>query len=239
MPKILFIISNFFLYQSISFAGTSPPSAQWQPEYAVNILILKDSTVEVSENFLEYAQARVSLLNSVLKRSRINVKAKLVSIDSLDIAFNKIEDLVFNHTVRKLKEEKNAHIVFLLSELNFGTSECGLGVVSGNNETAYSVGRYSHWLCLSGDTFIHEVGHNLGLTHSSNQYSLAPYAAGHGTFLWVTVMAYQFYHGGLIRKQVFSNPELECDAFYQCGDAESADAVRFINQNTERFIRND
>ncbi|PNQ53903.1 hypothetical protein C1141_18770 [Vibrio agarivorans] len=238
MLKRLFFLFIIFLVQTTSLAGISPPPSRWQPEYTMNILILKDNTVDMDENFLEYAQARVSLLNSVLKRSRANVKAKLVGANTLDMAFYNIEDFAFNQSVRKMKEDKHAHIVFLFSELNFDTSQCGLGAVTKVNETAYSAGRYESFFCSSGDTFVHEVGHNLGLTHTSNEHSLAQYAAGHGTLFWVTVMAYHFYHGGLIRKQIFSNPEVQCDTFSQCGDTESADAVRFINQNVGRFIRN-
>ena len=237
--KVLLLGLVLLLSHNRILAAITPPPFSWQPEYTAKILVFKDQTADVGHDFTEYAKARVSYLNSVLKRSRANIKVHLIGAIPITMrTFKNAEDFMSDGYVREMKQKLGADIAFLFAELDFGISQCGFGVVTNSNKDAFSIGRAGYWLCLSGDTFVHEVGHNLGLTHTYSDRKDDLYASGYGTFFWVTMMSYSLQHGGLITKHVFSNPALSCDKFYQCGDETLADAVRFINDNAVRFTRN-
>ena len=76
--KIALLGLALFLPHNRTFAAIARPPASWQPEYTVKILVLKDQIADVGQDFKEYAKARVSYLNSVLKCSRANIKAHFI-----------------------------------------------------------------------------------------------------------------------------------------------------------------
>ena len=214
-----------------ALAGSTPPPSVWSPDYQVKILFIIDDTANIGEDLKKYTDQKISSLNSTLKKSHVNLKAKSVGYARLQgVTFKSLYDFRRHPTVGRLKKEKGADIVFVFSDLDFSWTVCGRGYRTQSNRSAYSAGRAGHWLCGATDTFIHEVGHNLGLAHNKSvSGKLAPYAAGHGNWAWVTVMGYPGTHGGLITKDRFSNPNIKCDALYACGDSSDADAVRYIN----------
>ena len=93
--KIILLGLALFLPHNRTFVAITPPSDSWQPEYTVKILVFKDQTADVGQDFKEYTKARVSYLNSVLKRSRANIKAHLIgAIPITERIFKTAEDFM-------------------------------------------------------------------------------------------------------------------------------------------------
>jgi len=223
----------FLTYSSLSFAGASKPPNSWNPDYVGSILILSDRSAIIRTNLKTFAKAKISSLNNTLKKSHINLKFKLAGSKKLNRRFSTLSQFASDKEVIYLKKKYNADIVYLFSDLDFSFSICGKGYVTTDNDWGFSAGRAASWICGSTHTFIHEIGHNLGLSHTYSGSS--SYASGHGTWAWVTRMGYPGVHGGWITKDRFSNPNIKCDSFYKCGDKKEADAARAITENLSRF----
>ena len=114
--KIILLGLALFLPHNRIFAAITPPPASWQPEYTVKILVFKDQTADVGHDFKEYAKARVSYLNSVLKRSRANIKAHLIgAIPITERIFKTAEDFMSDGYVYpsdfKMQDSERCHSV--------------------------------------------------------------------------------------------------------------------------------
>jgi len=134
--------------------------------------------------------------------------------------------------VQSLKSKHNADFVYLFShtEETARRRVCGLGFITNFNSSAYaSQTLVSNYGCdpVGSKTFVHEVGHNLGLSHHFNDRQTS--ASGYGTWAFVTIMATPGKHGGYTRKSRLSNPDISCGFGYKCGDKNTADAITHIN----------
>ncbi|MFA0810250.1 zinc-dependent metalloprotease family protein [Microbulbifer epialgicus] len=81
-------------------------------------------------------------------------------------------------------------------------------------------------------TFVHELGHNMGLTHSRRQGDTSggvyTYGLGHGVNnSFSTIMAYPHYFGSAERLDTFSDPDKICNG-RACGVNNRADAHRAL-----------
>ncbi len=227
---------------------TSAPifSAAWTPEYTVRILFVNDKSARLS-NSSQYNQNAISHLNSVFKKSIVKLKAEYAGSENHNGTFNKLQAAVTNQQVKTWKKQHDADFVFVWSNTGIGNTSCGTGRIVDTNTGAFAMGT-TRTICYPMQTFAHEVGHNLGLNHvtqdildkqKNNQLKNKPlYAAGWGKFGsagFVTTMAYSGIHGGP-RLDIYSTPSIHSCYGYPCGDRDSADAAKYINDKlADRF----
>lgn len=218
--------------------------ADWEPEYEARILFIKDKTVSLSDDVEQFYRDRVSHLNKVLRSSDANLKFDYAGFLHDKGHFESLGEFSKDEWVQHQKALFKADFVFLWSNSAVdGTvsNRCGVAYIAKTNNLAYAVAKEST-KCNESDIFVHEIGHNLGLTHDYSDYpdeATSKYAAGYGNWAWVTMMGHTGVNGGYIQKQVFSNPRIDCDAFYTCGDTVEGDAVRYINETVGKRFKRD
>lgn len=148
--------------------------------------------------------------------------------------------------VSALRNQYGADLVVLFRPMTAQARLCGLANLGGyqtyGDLTAFDESEYAFSLvgidCPVSSALVHEIGHNLGLTHSHLEDGgggTFPFATGHGVNnQFATVMANPARFGSARRAAVFSSPRLDCGAGLACGvhhsDAQQgADAVRALN----------
>lgn len=144
-----------------------------------------------------------------------------------------------------LRERYGADLVVLFRSLPEQSDMCGLANLGGHRThgdmEAFHERDYAFSLvainCPISSVLAHELGHNMGLTHSQRedaQGGTFPFSTGHGVdHAFVTVMASPARFNDASRITLFSNPQLNC-AGLPCGvdhqdRTHGADAVRTLN----------
>ncbi|MGY3854375.1 reprolysin-like metallopeptidase [Aeromonas aquatilis] len=188
------------------------------------------------------AQHDVDKLNSILENSGIyNVFFKLVDVQEIDSdefelassSLQKLDDTLNAVYDCKIKLKKNgtclpdsvklAHADTLIVYTDY-IQDNAIG--TSNGKDIIILGK-----AASATTFAHEIGHNMGLMHTTEDAVNAgkhKYAAGYGvTGLFATIMSYPSVFNTNERLFVFSNPYFKCLG-EPCGDANIANAAKHI-----------
>lgn len=109
---------------------------------------------------------------------------------------------------------------------NFGG--CGVGFLTTRSSNAFNIVKRS---CMAR-SYVHELGHNMGLGHSVAQNSRGSdynYGIGFGVdSVFSTLMAYESAYNTRRRTYLLSNPDYECSGF-TCGLENVADSARASN----------
>lgn len=147
--------------------------------------------------------------------------------------------------VNDLRSTHKADLVVLMGKaeqvtLDNGQSGyvCGIGYVGNPNATS-SAGYSISGVDCGNNTFIHELGHNMGLTHSRKQGDtsggFATYGKGYGVDNdFTTVMAYPHVYGSAVQLDIFSDPDWDNCNGKACGEyingQQDSNSYRALNE---------
>ena len=177
----------------------------------------------------------VDNMNKAYVESQVDIQLRLVGVEFFDSQASgmsdKLTEIRRSSTVANLRDQTGADYVSLLSMSD--RNICGIGYLAVSSAYAFNVtGANCGYL-----TMAHELGHNMGLSHSRRQGDNAGaryrYGLGYGVDgLFSTIMAYPQAFGTRNRLNRFSDPNRECQGV-TCGVAvgtdQEADAHRALN----------
>lgn len=237
-----------------------------QPVDTVDILVLYTKDAEATaegHDINARIAAYIAHANQVYLNSGVKLKLRLIgsnSIESIDpiqdytiLDEKTLRQLQSNAQVSILRRNLGADIVTLLTQSR-KTSQgnvCGTGYqIQGDASTGklspFSYRNTYNLVAIDCDlnTFIHEVGHNMSLGHSSRQSGIGGVhtkGRGYGVDgLYSTVMAYPHLYGTYTQLARLSNPQQNTCLDTDCGhhqhdDEEGNDAADTLNQLSKQL----
>lgn len=199
----------------------------------------------------------ISVSNQIYQDSGVGITLRPVFHAPVDYPagagvdmYRQLEQLTFGShpafsEVSQLRDEFGADLVVLFRSLGPNASLCGVANLGGHDTwgdmLAFDGDEYGFSVvaldCPLRSALAHELGHNMGLTHSRREDGVGgtlPYATGHGVdHGFATVMANPAKFGSAGQIPLFSSPELDCGGL-PCGvdhrdPHHGADAVRTLN----------
>lgn len=199
----------------------------------------------------------VSVSNQIYQDSGIGITLRPVFHAPVDYPagtqvdmYRQLEQLTYGthpafSEVSQLRDHFGADLVVLFRALGPNAKLCGVANLGGHDTRGDMLAFEGHEYgfsvvaldCPLGSALAHELGHNMGLTHSRREDGVGgtlPYATGHGIdHGFATVMANPARFGTATKIPLFSSPQLDCGGL-PCGvdytDPErGADAVRTLN----------
>lgn len=208
------------------------------------------TTVTQGRDIPALAASYVEYANQTYKNSNVGIQLRLVHLRKVaisgtgSVSGEALQNLAKDQNVRELRTKYGADLVVLLTlrqQVSRGFI-CGVGYVpQGANGTFYFGAKYAGYSVTAvncgNPTFVHELGHNMGLGHSYVQGSrggIYQWGRGHGKYNnFSTTMAYPHAYGSAVRVQQFSSPtQAKCNHL-PCGidrsQDDGADAVTSIN----------
>lgn len=191
-----------------------------------------------------YRDSGVAITLRPVHHARVDYQASSADPYTILEELSSSRDPAFLH-VPALRSQFGADLVVMFTPLDAQSDLCGLANLGGyrtmgdmlsfkESDNAYSLVAIN---CPVSSVLAHEVGHNMGLTHSHRENGgggTLPYATGYGVDgQFVTVMATPSRFGNAARVERFSDPTARCGSL-PCGvhhtDAVfGADAVRALN----------
>lgn len=187
----------------------------------------------------------ISHANRIYRNNDLNITLRVVyqgSASSSDLTPTEstLNAVTNSSSVQSARSSSGADMVVLL-----GTSEqlpngyvCGIGWVGqGNNGNMYSSSKNLMYSVTAVDcaatTFVHELGHNMGLGHSVAQGSSGGVyndGVGHGVHNnFSTIMAYPQAFGSASRLDYFSDPYWSGCNGLPCGVAGQSNSWKTLN----------
>ena len=189
----------------------------------------------------------ISHANRIYRNNAINLTLRLVGRQStaatsanMTPSESDLDTLTYSSGVNNARSTYRADMVVLLGkaqQLSNGVV-CGIGWVGqGSNGTLYSSSRDRMHSITAVDcaatTFVHELGHNMGLGHSVKQGSVGGVyrdGVGHGVNNnFSTIMAYPQAFGSATRLDYFSDPDWSGCNGLPCGVTNQSNAYRAVN----------
>jgi hypothetical protein len=230
-----------------------PPGESCLPQdiSVIDIMVLYSPRrkADMGENPLLYVNRIIHRANEVYEQSGVNIILRPVHIAQIDVENEEagLLSLKTRPEVVQWREEYRADLVHWLYHKLSDTGHCSgsaqipndllrTGLVS--SKFAFSM---SNQFCSTDPplTFLHEIGHNLGLTHSRDpvgRFSNRSLDYGHGygvMYKFGTIMTAGQYSYGAPRVPYFSNPNIICFENLPCGvpkdEPKKADAAAAMN----------
>ncbi len=236
MKKLNFLTTTLFILGCL-FSSMSRAEI-----HTIDLLVLHPPKSVLNTDILTRVASMEQYANKALENGEARIRFRVVKIAEINIPNPKTDNATLNllrknKKANELRAEFGADLVTMITPTG---PYCGVGyVLGGYNDKMYSSHKNYGFnvvadRCIS--SFAHELGHNLGLGHSSKQGSrggLYKWGRGHGEqSKFVTTMAYSSAYKAS-RVQVFSNPDLVKCKGLTCGKSikleDGAHAVKAID----------
>ena len=209
----------------------------------IDVLVVVDANDANTQNGTTQTKIDhfMAVTNQIFQNSTVPAKVNVVKVQPY--AFSKqnsksaLSEIYHNQSIAAIRNSVHADLVVIYrSHVNDGV--CGIAYL---NKTLDSSIGYAHVnLTCPSTTTAHEIGHTMGLNHSTKKTSKNGHLAyGHGYGVegeFSTIMSYTSTYRTSIRAFNYSSPNLECQG-YECGVANIADSVKAL-QNSIAQVSN-
>lgn len=198
----------------------------------IDIAILySDEAAANTSNIQTKINQLISFSNQVYSQNEINLRLNLVASASIGSAQvtadeNWLNALTDSTSIAQYRDANNADMVALLgvgSSAGSNLISCGIAWVGqGSNGNLYSSQVNKMYSITAVDcgatTFVHELGHNQGLTHARRQGDTSggvyKDGMGHGVYnVFTSIMAYPHVFGSATQYDYFSNPNWTANGY--------------------------
>jgi len=207
-----------------------------QPLKQINVLVVVDANDAGTNNGTTNTKIDhfMSVSNQVFQNSVVPAKLNIVGVQPYSFSNTSsrgaLTEVYQNQTITAVRNSTQADVVVIYRN-NVSDGLCGLAYL---NKTLDANSAYAHVdLTCPSTTTAHEVGHTMGLAHSSRKTSSqGHFAYGHGYGIdgeFATIMSYRSTYNTNLRLFNYSSPSLECQG-YTCGD-ENANSVQALNNS--------
>jgi len=207
-----------------------------QPLKQINVLVVVDANDAGTNNGTTNTKIDhfMSVSNQVFQNSVVPAKLNVVGVQpysfSNTTSKGALSEVYHNQTIAAVRNSVHADVVVIYRN-NVNDGLCGIAYL---NKTLDANIAYAHVsLACPSTTTAHEVGHTMGLAHSSRKTSAQGHLAyGHGYGIdgeFATIMSYRSTYNTSVRLFNYSSPNLECQG-YTCGN-ENANSVQALNNS--------
>jgi hypothetical protein len=219
------------------------------------MMLYTQPAADYSGNMSTKINNLISYANRVYRNNGLNITLRVVAqgkiTNSNRVPSNgDLDWLTNNSSIRGYRSQYRADMVALLGKRQnvSGGYVCGIAWIGqGRNGSMYSSSKDRAYSISAVDcgnnTFVHELGHNMGLAHSRRQGDTSGgvyvYGMGHGVdYSFSTIMAYpQAFKGNVSRLDIFSDPNWNACNSQPCGVAGVSDAYRAIGPIIDDIAR--